>query len=254
MRKLLVAVAITSFVVAATASATSVTISLDDLDDVYLMYTNNYPYNDNVTNFAIVNPGDGDGDQDYRANYWLNTHTDEGQQGDPQFVSGSYGFNFWGTDAQGNSGNVRITDTPYHDLTGYDELVLILSNELKTEGEYLMGNLFINTGWTDPGWGEPDNFYENGWTWIPQHGEVVFTLDLTSVANLNHVSAIGFMIGTNVTTSQSQAQSDPYLMWEDGYGAEIEFNAEPVPEPTSMALLGLGLAGFVVARLRRRII
>ncbi len=119
----------------------------------------------------------------------------------------------------------------YGNLSSYDSYLLSFHN-LGTEP--VMVNLFMNTGWTDIG--QPDNYYQNTWTWVEPCHNVILDLDLAGVQNLDHVSALGFNIGTN----------NPGGVIIPGH-----LSVDTVPEPLTMAGLALGI-GSLATYLRRR--
>ena len=87
----------------------------------------------------------------------------------------------------------------------------------------------MNTGFTDPPFSEPDNFYQTGFVPLAPNTSIFLVLDFTAlgVINRNHTTNLGFqvggeLVGTNPDTFQ------------------ILVNA--VPEPTS-ALLWIAFAG-----------
>ena len=129
------------------------------------------------------------------------------------------------------------------DLSGYDQYALFVDN---SGGPfYLMANIFINTGWTDDPWNEPDHFYQNGWTWLKPGEQTKLILDLSGVANLNHVTAIGVAFGTNIHDNPPNLYYAPPNWCFTGSAA--------IPEPTTLLLLGSGLLGLgAFSRLRRK--
>jgi len=136
----------------------------------------------------------------------------------------------------------------YDDLSMYDSFVLSF-HPLEVYGNRpsgqngLLVNLFMNTGYTDPGFDEPDNYYENTWTWVPECENIVLHLDFDDlgVINRNHVTALGFNLGAD----------DPSYDWGSDGG---RISIDTVPEPISMIFFGTGLVGVAgfVARKRMR--
>jgi hypothetical protein len=195
---------------------------------------------------------------------FLYSTTDEGVYGQP--MSGNVGFvgtlrdpvgnpnspfsqmglgaNFWGaadydgdnvTDATGAT-TAQVIGTalgtgPTNSLVGYNEYSLYLEND---NDDIWWVNIFINTGYTDAPWNEPNNYYENGWTALAPFSSTTLTIDLTTVANLNHVTNIGFNVGANLTNvGGNPSNPDTY-----------HISAAPIPEPSTIILLGFGFLGL----------
>jgi len=249
MKRFLIALAVLAFT-ASTASAGLVdlggntfTMALSDLDDFIL-----------VENDAGSFSHDGDlsdGDADYDV-------TLSQPSTSPGFTTVQIGFQF-DTGMYG-----------YGDLTGYDTFTLGISNDNPTEGEWIDANLFINTGWVDPGYEEDLLYAENTWTWLQPGTTTWLTLDLTStnyysfynwngsswdaevtgsgdvtsMALLNHTTAIGINFGTNYGETE----------WQPGrIDDTTTYDLNAVPEPMSMVMLGcLGAGMFGARRFRRR--
>ena len=98
-----------------------------------------------------------------------------------------------------------------------------------------MVNIFLNTGYTDAPFNEPDNYYENGWTLLHGGEGIVLSIDLTGVANLDHVTNIGFNVGSNMGVTGANWPSNPDI---------FHVSIVPVPAAFILGLLGLGAAGI----------
>jgi hypothetical protein len=165
------------------------------------------------------------------------------------------GANFWGKPWGGSNGqrssNVALG---MDSLAGYDSYSQIFEN--LNENPWKM-NLFFNVGYTD--WGETNYYVQNTWTLFNVSESKALTLDFTNAqvwggdgvggdpdysgawvdltdstafpVNWAHITNIGLNIGEDVPIGSP-----------DDYTYEV--NASPIPEPSTIILLGLGFLGL----------
>lgn len=120
-----------------------------------------------------------------------------------------------------------------NDLSAYDGYALTFLN---TNNSTWFVNLYMNTGWTDAPFSEPDNFYESDWVELAAGDSITVTLDFADegAINLNHVTNIGFQVGGNM-------DEDPYDSLDNpSNGDSYHIDVTPIPEPATLVLLCLG--------------
>lgn len=141
------------------------------------------------------------------------------------------------------------------DLSSDDYWSITINNPSSTTA--FMVGLYLNTGWTDPGYDETDRYYQEtkDLTWVNPGSTVTLTMDFNSadywngsswvtgqtVANLNHVSDIGLIVGTNIVNSTDDVDAYHALS-----GSGIDVNVVPIP--AALWLLGSGLIGLIGIR------
>jgi len=120
------------------------------------------------------------------------------------------------------------------DLSEYDKFALTFQNAKVSPRSWYV-NLFVETGYSDLG--EPNQRYYSGWVQLKYGDSATLVLDLFTVNYLNHVSSIGFAVGSDLIPSQTDlyvlqaypAFSDLYLnvfdqgTYNSGYGYDSHF-------------------------------
>ncbi len=226
MKKIFLTTLVTVFgiFVAGNAMALVYTPSLSDLDTFYEVTTG-------TLNGPDVSPITSGGEVGPTGNF--NVTIPSGGWGDVQI----------GRDASIEGPGSAYYSGSWADLSAYDTYELFMTN-ISTTNDWFMANIYLNTGWTDAPWSETDYYYQNTWTWVAPGTTERLVLDLAAavsvgggggaghtIDNLTHVSSLGFNIGTNYGCG-------------DYFGNELDGKATPVPEPTTLALLGLSVIGL----------
>lgn len=141
---------------------------------------------------------------------------------------------------QGATGANSYNGNPFPDLSDYDEFKISFHNQGTEDVEV---NIWLNTGYTDPGWEQQGYYSQNNWSTVEPCTWIDLVLDFHAaemwwdqwpsgpwgqyiasgeVPYRNHVTGIGIAL---VTPGNSSAFS---------------VDVDTVPEPATIALLGLG--------------
>jgi hypothetical protein len=129
---------------------------------------------------------------------------------------------------------------------------------MNTNDDTWLVNLYMNTGWVDAPYNEPDGFYQNGWTELAPGESKTVMLDfasadlyiggvsqgLAAVANTNHVTNFGFQVGGNMDVFPFYDTGNPSN--PDHYSIQVS----QIPAPGAILLGGIGVS--IVGWMRRR--
>lgn len=224
------------------ASATNFTLNSTALQMLWETYEN--PLND-LSDLHQVTTDEGEyGTSMYGDVGFMGTLYDSPGNPYSPFAQMQIGANFWGYSENTGYGGATTAEVigaslgtdPTNDLTGFDKYGLVLFND--NDDDWFV-NIHMNTGFTDLG--DPDNYYENGWTLLPSQTGATLWIDLTSVDNVHRVSNIGISVAGNMAAGSNPSNPDVFHV-----------SGSQIPEPGVMMLLGAALVGFAGLRLRRR--
>lgn len=169
----------------------------------------------------------------------------------------SVGANFLGQPYGGSPGqkpsNVQLG---MGSLSGHDKYALAFDN--RDENDWMFNLYFSANGLPSNGGAGTTYYIESAWTTVASLSSKVLVLDFSSChvwgggyngellnlanisVNLADITDIGFNIGATVPIN--------------GDDWTFEVIVRPIPEPTSMLLLGIGLIGLAGGRIRKRFI
>jgi len=173
------------------------------------------------------------------------------------------GANFWGIPFGGSAGDEPTNSAlGMGDLSAYNAYALSITN--LNENPWMF-NVYMNIGYTDPGWDDVDYYVQGNWTSIGVGETATILLDftncefwmtpysggspsgatqnltgqnITSLGLLDHVSNIGINVGGDMPVGP-----EDYT---------FEFKVAPVPEPSTVLLIGIGLVGLAGYGFRKR--
>ncbi|MFC1631399.1 PEP-CTERM sorting domain-containing protein [Candidatus Omnitrophota bacterium] len=126
------------------------------------------------------------------------------------------------------------TTPPVTDLSTYSNYALFFEN--KDNNDPWSVNVFLETG-------SGSTYFASSWLALAPGASGAAVLDLSGVSDLDDVQTVGLGIAYN---GDNPGPGGTYQ------GDAFNILVRPVPEPTSMLLLGIGLVGLAGGKARKR--